>query len=115
MIHRCAVFVGGCASNEAPVQEVIAIRDDLTSGPYTLAPLPEPCGVQAATCVWKNELYVSRGSKEGTVFLKYSAASNEWEKLPELKHGAENQAMAGANGRIYLIGGFNVLRKVPFT
>ena len=108
LIHKCVVVVGGCTEDDAILDELSAFRVEPGRhfGTYPLKPFPESCGIHFASCVWKNELYVSGGSKKGTFFAKYKPGFNDWEVLPDMTRGFQKHAMAAVNGNVYVIGGF---------
>ena len=113
LIHKCAVVIGGCKESDAVLNELSAFRVEpgRILGTYPLKPPPESCGIHFATCVWKNELYVSGGSQRGTFFAKYKSCYNDWEVLPNMTYGFERHAMAAVNGNIYVVGGLSMLKK----
>ncbi|KAK7116792.1 kelch-like protein 6 [Littorina saxatilis] len=113
LIHKCAVVVGGCTQDDKIVDEVWAFRADAAKPlrVYPLKSVPESCGIHFASCTWRNELYISGGTKEVTYFAKYKPGYDDWEVLPDMKHGFEKHAMAAVNGNIYVIGGLSLLRK----
>ena len=115
LIHKCAVVLGGCTGSATILDDLSAFRVEPGRhiGTYPLKPLPESCGIHFATCIWKNELYVSGGSKRGTFFAKYKSGYNDWEVLPGMTHGLENHVMAAVGGNIYVAGGLGMLKKKP--
>ena len=108
LIQKCVVVVGGCTEDDAILDELSAFRVEPGRhfGTYPLKPFPESCGIHFASCVWKNELYVSGGSKKGTFFAKYKPGFNDWEVLPDMTRGFQKHAMAAVNGNVYVTGGF---------
>ena len=113
LIQKCAVVVGGSTESGTVLDELSAFRVEPGTkfATYPLKPLPESFGVHFATCVWRNELYISGGTKEVTFFAKYKPGYDEWEVLPDMKLGLEKHVMAAIQGHIYVVGGFSELRK----
>lgn len=117
---ECAVLVGGCTEKVKECTNVTAIPINV-KGHYkvhNLKPLPESCGLGFATCVWRNELYVSGGSSNKTFFAVYSPGNNEWEKLTVLPHGLEMHSMVAIDWKIYVLGGMDkalAAQNIPVT
>ena len=117
LIGKCAVFVGTHSVGNEKVGELSAVLLDVGEkfSTYTLTAPPELCGSQFASCVWRNELYVSRGTEEGTCLSRYITGNNEWEMLPQCEQGLQNHAMAAVDGNIYMLGGMHLRTKVAIT
>nr|KAG5686854.1 hypothetical protein BaRGS_003544 [Batillaria attramentaria] len=72
---------------------------------YRLKSAPDGLRVNFATCVWKNELYVSGGFDQSRLFAVYKPGDNQWDILPQMLKGREKHCMAALNWNVYVIGG----------
>ena len=100
LIHKCAVVVGGCTEDDAILDELSAFRVEPGRhfGTYPLKPFPESCGIHFASCVWKNELYVSGGSKKRHLFCQVQTRLQRLGSTPrydtgirEARHGCRQR------------------------
>lgn len=108
LFRPCAVYIGGCSTSAVqPLQQVLSLPLDIKEQtvPYILQELPESCGVHFATCVWKNELYVSGGSMQPSFFAVYRPGEGKWEKLGDLPEGRQGHSMTAVSWKIYVLGG----------
>ena len=73
------------------------------------APLPEP-RTEVAAAVVRGEIIVVGGFTSGggnsARVDAYSIAGNRWRRLPDLPVAVDHAAAAGANGRVYVVGGY---------
>nr|KAG5702248.1 hypothetical protein BaRGS_030603 [Batillaria attramentaria] len=75
---------------------------------YHLAPLPHDPGIEFASCVHDNDIFITGGGLLQTCFFRYRAKKNKWNQCrPKLKKGRRRHAMASCGNKIYAIGGFN--------
>ncbi|ESP04945.1 hypothetical protein LOTGIDRAFT_109572 [Lottia gigantea] len=75
---------------------------------FHLAQLPYDPGIEFATCVYDNDIFVSGGGARPRCFLRYRAKKNKWsQRGPELNFGRRRHAMVAMGSRLYVVGGFN--------
>ena len=75
---------------------------------FHLAPLPYDPGIEFATCVHSNDIYVTGGGLYKACFLRYRSKKDKWSQCrPKLKNGRRRHAMASCGNKIYVIGGYN--------
>ncbi|KAK7101410.1 hypothetical protein V1264_019796 [Littorina saxatilis] len=75
---------------------------------YHLAPLPHDPGIEFASCVHDNDIFITGGGMLQTCFFRYRSKKNKWTQVrAKLKKGRRRHAMAACGNKIYAIGGFN--------
>ncbi|KAL8599588.1 hypothetical protein ACOMHN_065197 [Nucella lapillus] len=75
---------------------------------YHLAPLPHDPGIEFASCVYDNDIFITGGGLLQTCFMRYRAKKNKWTQCrAKLRKGRRRHAMAACGNKIYAIGGFN--------
>lgn len=75
---------------------------------YRLAPLPYDPGIEFATCVHNNDIFVTGGGLHKSCFLRFCSKKDKWSQCrAKLKSGRRRHAMAACGNKIYVIGGYN--------
>ncbi|KAK3753419.1 hypothetical protein RRG08_056312 [Elysia crispata] len=75
---------------------------------FRLAPLPYDPGIEFATCVHNNDIFVTGGGLHKSCFLRFRAKKDKWSQCrAKLKNGRRRHAMAACGNKIYAIGGYN--------
>ncbi|KAI8781548.1 kelch-like protein 24 [Biomphalaria glabrata] len=75
---------------------------------FRLAPLPYDPGIEFATCVHSNDIFVTGGGLYKHCFLRYRSKKDKWSQCrSKLKNGRRRHAMAACGNKIYVIGGYN--------
>lgn len=78
---------------------------------YSLADAPlrfGRSGLDFASCVWRNCLYVSGGAARPLRFCRYQPWSNTWQDFGDvLPEGRLSHCMAAVDNRVYILGGFH--------
>ena len=75
---------------------------------FRLAALPYDPGIEFATCVHNNDIFVTGGGLYKACFLRYRSKKDKWsQSRAKLKSGRRRHAMAACGNKIYVIGGYN--------
>jgi non-specific serine/threonine protein kinase len=111
--HRVLVLVAAAAAAAAAS---VAAGVAPASAPVTwqqAAPLADPRG-EVATAVVGGEIVVvggfQRGGSNSARVDAYSPGRDSWRRLPDLPQAVDHAMAAAANGRLYVVGGYNRFR-----
>lgn len=75
---------------------------------FNLAPLPHDPGIEFASCVHDNDIFITGGGLLQTCFMRYRSKKNKWTQVrAKLKKGRRRHAMVASGNKIFAIGGFN--------
>ncbi|XP_076443900.1 kelch-like protein 24a isoform X2 [Babylonia areolata] len=110
LVKKCAVVLA-CLNEDVSAMSAFHVEPEETFYSFPMECSPEAFHFQFTTCVHRNELYVSRGTKQKTVLTKYVPGNNDWEILPPLEFGVEKHSMSAVGDRLFLIGGSRMCKK----
>ncbi|KAK7491041.1 hypothetical protein BaRGS_00017737, partial [Batillaria attramentaria] len=105
-LQQQVVLFGGSLKSGlglTPTSKVSCVS--LVDEDYTLKGLqdvPSRLGPSFATCVWRNEVYASGGSR---LFMVYRPGRGKWEPLPNMPQSREKHRMVAFNWDVHVIGG----------
>ncbi|XP_067683137.1 kelch-like protein 24 [Haliotis asinina] len=75
---------------------------------YHLAALPFDPGIEFASCVYDNDIFVTGGGLWQTSLLRYHSKKNKWTHMPaKLRRGRRRHAMVSVGNKLYVLGGYN--------
>lgn len=101
------------SGGESPRPPYVRSKDVLAFGFnsrkwYHLAQLPYDPGIEFATCVHNNDIFVTGGGLYKTCFLRYRSKKDKWSQCrSKLKNGRRRHAMAACGNKIFVLGGYN--------
>ncbi|XP_043929337.1 kelch-like protein 35 [Protopterus annectens] len=78
----------------------------------TLACMPGYTRSEYATCILKNDIYVSGGHMNSTDVWMLNTKLNFWIKLASLNKGRWRHRMVSLQGRLYAVGGFDGFKRL---
>ncbi|KAL8586126.1 hypothetical protein ACOMHN_065089 [Nucella lapillus] len=78
-----------------------------TSTWYKLQPLPFDPGMGYATCVHKNQIYISGISLRSGYMLKYESEDNLWVEVSEMPDRRRYHELVVSGAYVYAVGGLN--------
>ncbi|XP_076445132.1 ectoderm-neural cortex protein 1-like [Babylonia areolata] len=108
-MSRVTVLLGGSVVLDEPLTNVVACWMDPSRyrnvAQFSIASLPQSMGLRFASAVWKNDIYVSGGSRSSDTLLVYKPTENAWHKLRAMPQGREDHSMVANDGKLYVLGG----------
>ncbi|KAK7487949.1 hypothetical protein BaRGS_00020850 [Batillaria attramentaria] len=101
------VAIGGVGTDGRSTRTVRIVETDnkTEDKPRQLEMLDVDPGIGFATCVWRNELYISGGSKKPEMFKVYNSGADAWKSLPNLLQRRKGHAIVAVGWNIYILGG----------
>ncbi|XP_077435564.1 kelch-like protein 6 [Vanacampus margaritifer] len=114
------LIIGGCTKDDRFISTVTCL-DPLRRSRLEVARLPGTSmeeeaqnkkWVEFACATFRNELYISGGKETQTNVWKYNGALDKWIPIEPLIIGRWRHKMAVHGGRVYVLGGFDGVRRL---
>ncbi|CAI9586617.1 unnamed protein product [Staurois parvus] len=106
-LSEMIVAIGGCDKRGALKLPYIDSYDPKTGQGMGLSGLPGYIKSEMATCVLKNNIYISGGHIDSRHVWMLNVHVNSWVKVASLSTGRWRHGMVTLKGQIYAVGGFD--------